>query len=197
MPLLVLAINCAAYYIDSSIKRRADALANLPSRARWIPKGDAAGRQRNGSRELSALLGKPMEGLFMSRHKLATDGSSELTSAGVRWSEVPEAPCPYTEWLDGRHGPAQEALPSVDQVPIPKVLSSLPVLHPDRPRGSKPMADVHGARQRLANCRPGAWVISPFTGWRWAKWPNGEVGWLPANTMLPDCLRVRPRNDVQ
>jgi hypothetical protein len=89
-------------------------------------------------------------------------GSSELTSAGVPWSEVPDSPCPYTEWLDGRHGSAEDALPSVDQIPIPEVLLALPVLHPDRPTGSKPMADVSGARQRLANCRPGAWLISPF-----------------------------------
>jgi hypothetical protein len=126
----------------------------------------------------------------------ATD-SSDLTSAGMPWSEVPDSPCPYTEWLDGRHGPAKDALPSVDQLPIPEVLLVLPVLHADRPRGSKPMADVHGAKQRLAGCRPGAWLVSPFTGWRWAKWPNGEVGWLSADTVLPDVLRVRSRNDVQ
>jgi hypothetical protein len=104
---------------------------------------------------------------------------------------------PYAEWLDGRHGSAEDTLPSVDEIPIPSVLLALPVLHAGRPRGSKAMADVHGARQRLANCRPGAWMFSPFTGWKWAKWPNGEVGWLPADTVLPDPLRVRPRNDIQ
>ena len=46
----LLVITCTTYYIGMSIKSRADALANLPSRARWIPKGDAAIRQRNGSR---------------------------------------------------------------------------------------------------------------------------------------------------
>jgi len=56
---------------------------------------------------------------------------------------------------------------------------------------------VHGARQRLANYRPGAWLISPYTGWKWAKWPDGEVGWLPADVALPDLLRVRSRNDIQ
>jgi hypothetical protein len=40
-------------------------------------------------------------------------GASELTSAGVPWSEVPDTPCPYTEWLDGRQGPAEDILPSV------------------------------------------------------------------------------------
>jgi hypothetical protein len=138
----------------------------------------------------------------MARQKIrksigAAKGQSDVTSAGVPWSEVPDAPCPYTEWLDGRHGPAEDVLPPVDHIPVPAVLLSLPVLHEDRPRGSKPMADVHGARQRLAGCRPGAWLISPFTGWKWAKWPSGEVGWLPADTALPASLRVRPRNDIQ
>ena len=90
----------------------------------------------------------------------------------------------------------EDTLPSLDQVPIPTVLFALPVLHEDRPRGSKAMADVHGAKQRLADCRPGAWLLSPYTGWQWAKWPNGEVGWLPADIALPDPLRARARNDT-
>ena len=134
----------------------------------------------------------------MPRRKSESAASlSELTSSGMPWSEVPDSPCPYTEWLDGRHGPAKDTVPPVDQFPIPEVLLALPVLHADRPRGSKPMADVHGARQRLADCRPGAGLVSPFTGWRWAKWPNGEAGWLSAETVLPDVLRVRSRNDIQ
>ena len=48
------------------------------------------------------------------------------------------------------------------------------------------MIDVNGAKYRLADCRPGAWLLSPFTGWKWAKWPGGEIGWLPADTALPD-----------
>jgi hypothetical protein len=134
----------------------------------------------------------------MSRRKssaLATV-SSELTSAGVPWSEVPDFTLPYAEWFEGRHGPAEQPMPSVDEVPIPAVLLTLPVLHAGRPRGSKAMADVHGARQRLVNRRPGAWLLSPFTGWKWAKWPNGEVGWLPADTALPDSLCVLPRDDI-
>jgi hypothetical protein len=109
-------------------------------------------------------------------------GSSELTSAGLPWSEVSDFALPYAEWLDGRHVSAEDTLPSVDEIPIPAVLLALPVLQAVRPRGSKAMADVHGARQRLVNCRPGAWLMSPYTGWRWAKWPNGEVGWLSADT---------------
>jgi hypothetical protein len=38
-------------YVSDGIKSRADALANLPSRARWFPQGDAAIRQRSGSRD--------------------------------------------------------------------------------------------------------------------------------------------------
>jgi hypothetical protein len=45
--------------------------------------------------------------------------------------------------------------------------------------------------------RPGAWLISPFTGWKWAKWPNGEVGWLPNEIELPAKLKVSARNDLQ
>jgi hypothetical protein len=59
----------------------------------------------------------------MSKRKseiLAT-GSSDLTSTGMPWSKVPNSLCPYTEWLDGRHGPAKDTLPSVDQFPIPEV----------------------------------------------------------------------------
>lgn len=63
--------------------------------------------------------------------------------------------------MDGRHGSAKEGLLSIDQVPIPAALLTLPCLHKDRPRGSKAMIDAHGANCRLANCRSGAWVLSP------------------------------------
>jgi tetratricopeptide (TPR) repeat protein len=53
------------------------------------------------------------------------------------------------------------------------------------------------ARARLHEVRPGAWLISPYTGWNWAKWPSGDVGWLPSDVKLPPCLRVLARNDVQ
>jgi hypothetical protein len=77
------------------------------------------------------------------------------------------------------------------------ILNKLPSLHERRPRGSKPMIDVAGARARLCGVRPGAWLISPFTGWKWAKWPNGEVGWLPNEIELPASLKVSARNDLQ
>src|SRR5262245_1646594 len=131
------------------IKSWADALANLPSRARWFPQGDAAIRQRNGSYDSSALLGQPMEGVFMSKHRRgnrASGGGPEFTSAGLPWSEVPEAVRPYVAWIDGRHGSAKTSLPSIELVPVPDVLSRLPHLHESRPRGSKAMLDAAGAR---------------------------------------------------
>jgi hypothetical protein len=59
------------------------------------------------------------------------------------------------------------------------------------------MLDASRAKGRLRDTRPGTWLISPFTGWKWAKWPCGEVGWLPTDTQLPDRLRLQPRNDLQ
>jgi hypothetical protein len=131
----------------------------------------------------------------MATRKSSSTTSGEVTSAGVPWSEVPG----YVdvEWMDGRHGSATQPLPPADQIPIPAVLFTSPRLHPDRPRGTKAMIDAGGARCRLADCRPGAWLLSPIAGWKWAKWPDGEVGWLPAGTALPDSLRARSRNDIQ
>jgi len=40
------------------------------------------------------------------------------------------------------------------------------------------------------------WLISPYSGWKWAKWPSGDVGWLPADIELPATLRVLARNDI-
>ena len=140
-----------------------------------------------------------MESIFMSKRKAngAATGSGGVTSAGIPWSEVPDFALTKAEWMDGRHGPAREPLPSIDQVPIPAVLFTLPCSHEDRPRGATAMIDAHGARLRLSHCRPGAWVKSPITGWRWAKWPSGEVGWVPANVALPESLRVGPGDDIQ
>ena len=129
--------------------------------------------------------------------KVASDGGPELTSAGVPWREVPEFARHDVAWMDGRHGSAQATLPSVDVVPVPDVLNTLPYLHEDRPRGSKAMIDAAGARARLRDVRPGAWLISPYSGWKWAKWPSGDVGWLPADVELPASLQVAARNDIQ
>lgn len=135
----------------------------------------------------------------MSKRKSSSpaERSTDVTSAGVPWAEVPDFALPDVEWMEGRHGCAKDALPSISQVPIPVILFSIPSLHADRPRGSKAMIDAHGARLRLANCRAGAWLRSPLTGSQWAKWPTGEVGWLPADVSLPSSLRVRSRDDIQ
>jgi hypothetical protein len=129
--------------------------------------------------------------------KVVSDGGPELTSAGVPCGEVPDFARPHVAWIDGRHGSAQSPLPSVDVVPVPDILNRLPYLHDDRPRGGKAMIDVAGARMRLRDVRPGAWLISPYTGWKWAKWPNGKIGWLPTNVELPVSLQVSTHNDIQ
>ena len=77
------------------------------------------------------------------------------------------------------------------------ILYTLPYLHENRPRGSKAMLDAAGAKARLQDVRAGAWLISPLTGCKWAKWPFGEVGWLPADIELPATLQVTARDDVQ
>jgi len=118
-----------------------------------------------------------------------SEGKPDVTSAGVPWNEVPEFARRDVAWIDGRYEKSA-LLPPVDAVPVPDILYELPPLHEDRPRGSKSMLDAAGARARLRHERPGAWLISPFSGWKWAKWPNGEVGWLPADIEMPASLRV-------
>jgi hypothetical protein len=174
------------------IKSRAEPSPTCLPGQGGFPKGDAAIRQRNGSRDCQPSSDNPMEGIFMPTREPNDAGpsSSDVTSAGVPWSEVPEFARPHVEWMEGRHGSANEPLPPIDEVPIPTVLFELPQLHENRPRGSKAMIDVNGARHQLADCRPGAWLVSPYTGWRWAKWPTGEVGWVPDGVALPDSLRV-------
>lgn len=131
------------------------------------------------------------------KHNFRSEGGPDLSSAGVPWSEVPEFGRPHVAWIDGRHGPAQSSLPPVHLVLVPDILNSLPYLHEDRPRGSKAMLDAAGAKARLRDVRPGAWLISPFTGQKWAKWPSGEIGWLPKDVELPAILQVTASNDVQ
>ena len=129
--------------------------------------------------------------------KVVSDGGPELTSAGVPWSEVPEFARANVAWIGGRYGSAESSLPPVDVVPVPDILYGLPYLHEDRPTGSKAMLDAAGARTRLRDVRPGAWLISPFTGWKWAKWPSEDVGWLLTDIELPATLQVGARNDIQ
>src|SRR5262245_26610010 len=84
----------------------------------------------------------------------------DRTSAGVPWREVPEFARHHVAWMDGSHGSAPTALPSLDVVPVPEALKKLPRLHENRPRGSKAMIDAAGAGARLREVRPGAWLIS-------------------------------------
>ena len=90
----------------------------------------------------------------MSRRKSdrSAADSSDVTSAGLPWSEVGDDVLYKVEWIDGRHGSAKEILPPIDQIPIPAVLFSLPHLHADRPRGSKAMLDAHGAAAPALGC---------------------------------------------
>lgn len=130
----------------------------------------------------------------MSADEKRPKGLTGVTSAGVPWSEVDDSVFDYVAWMDGVYGSAKDALPSIAEVPVPEALLRLPWLNEARPRGSKAMIDAGGAKQRLSDCRPGAWLLSPYTGWKWAKWPTGEVGWLPADVSLPDVLRVPHRD---
>ena len=57
----------APAYILFRIQRGADALANLPPRARWFPQGDAASRQRNGSRDRQPSSDQSDEGFFLAQ----------------------------------------------------------------------------------------------------------------------------------
>jgi hypothetical protein len=123
--------------------------------------------------------------------------NEDRTSAGVPWSKVPEFARQHVTWMDGRHGSAQTALPSLDIVPVPDVLKKQYPRERLQPGGTKAMIDAAGARARLRDLRPGAWLISPYTGWKWAKWPNGEVGSVPADVDLPTSLQVPSRNDIQ
>ena len=133
--------------------------------------------------------------MSMKRNAFDSDGDF-ITSAGVRLSDVPEFARHDVEWMEGVQGSGAGNLPSEADVPCPQELSVLPELHPDRPRGSKAMIDVHGAKCRLKDCRPGAWLVSAFTGWKWAVWPSGHIGWLPSDVKVPDTLRVLGRDDI-
>ncbi len=122
---------------------------------------------------------------------MSSNGDDEdVTSAGVPWSEIPVWARRDAEWADGVLYDGLPQLPSVTEVPFPQALLDLPDSHPDRPTGTKAMIDATGARAALASARPGSWVISPRTVTKWAKWPGGEIGWVPADTTLPDSLRI-------
>lgn len=141
-------------------------------------------------REFTASMSNKSGPKSLPARKPNLSQQADVTSAGVPWSEVPDFAKPDVAWIDGRGAHAETVLPGIDEIPIPEILELLPVLHENRPRGSKAMLDAAGARSRLAALRPGAWLISPFTGWKWAVWHDGHVGWLPADIVLPTELKV-------
>jgi hypothetical protein len=64
----------------------------------------------------------------MSSNKpLSPSDGDQATSTGTRWSEVPEFVRHHVVWIDGRHGPAQRSLPSIEVEPIPEILHRLPM----------------------------------------------------------------------
>jgi hypothetical protein len=179
---------------------RADALANLPisGKVATAKSGMWPYRQQTGFQpQIQPSSVNRRRVFYVDQQATSLADCDQATATAVPWSEVPEFARHLVVWMEGRLGPAQASLPTVEVEPVPEILYWLPHFHPVRPRGSKPMLDCAGAKARLRDMRPGAWLVSPFTGWKWAKWPGSEVGWLPAEAQLPDCFRVQERNDVQ
>jgi hypothetical protein len=59
------------------------------------------------------------------------------------------------------------------------------------------MVDAWGAKRCLAMSEPGAWVISPLTNRIWARWPGGEIDWLPPSVLLPSAAKVVPIHAIE
>ena len=131
------------------------------------------------------------------QRNVSLNHDDHITSGGTRLGDVPEFARYDVEWMDGVYGTASGGLPSVVEFPIPDVLYTKGINHSAHPRGSKAMIDIHGANFRLKDCRPGAWLVSPYTGSKWTVWPSGRIGWLPEDIELPEALRVYSRDDVQ
>ena len=126
----------------------------------------------------------------------ANDGV--ITSVGRPLSEVPEVVRHEVEWMEGIQGSAMNQLPTEAEVPVPEVIKKFTKQAvAGHPRGATAMIDASGAKYRLESCRAGAWLISPRTGHKWAKWGSGQIMWVPKDTDLPECLRVSNRNDEQ
>ncbi|MEH2528638.1 hypothetical protein V1288_006547 [Bradyrhizobium sp. AZCC 2176] len=73
--------------LTASIKRGADALANLPFPGKVAPQGDAAIRQRSGSRDCQPSSVKPME-VFLSNIPELSAGDSEKSFVDP-WGHAP------------------------------------------------------------------------------------------------------------
>jgi hypothetical protein len=100
--------------------------------------------------------------------------------------------------MEGVHGSAPNRLPSEAEIPVPAAIKKFSERAVSkRPRGATALIDFGGAKHRLKNCRPGAWLISPRTGEKWAKWGGGQIMWVPKDAELPIALRISNRNDEQ
>lgn len=125
----------------------------------------------------------------------AAAGSNDVTSADVLSFKRPDVANAKPKCVDGQEDIAEETPLSIDHVStgvvLPMFLFALPSLNEARPRSPRTVGDANIAGRRLQNYGPGAWLLSPMTGFLWAKWPNGEVGWVPAGVTLPDFLRVQ------
>jgi len=118
-----------------------------------------------------------------------------ITSVGERLGDKPDWIRPELEWLEGVHGSAADIQPNARE-PLPEPIF-VKVEQSECPRGATAMVDLHGAKQRLKGCRPGSWLISPRTGWKWIVGSNGNVCWQPEDANLAEALRVNSRSDIQ
>ena len=150
------------------------------------------------TRLCARMLQSTKEDNVMSRLKIdpiIDELAHKETSAGVKFKDIPNDARHEVEWIEGCHV-FNRHLPSLDELPVPRILYRLPALHPDRPRGSRAMLCAHGARGRLVGLRLGAWTVTPFNDWRYAIFPDGVVGWIPKEIDLPKPLFVPFRNDI-
>ena len=126
---------------------------------------------------------------------VSLDHDDFIISVGGRLGDKPDWIRPELEWIGGAHGSvASTQVDAGKPLPEPVYVKVKPSEHP---RGASVMVDYHGASQRLKGCRPGSWLLSPRTGWKWIVWSNGSIGWQPKDACLPDALRVTSRNDAQ
>jgi hypothetical protein len=131
----------------------------------------------------------------MSKRKSETQAtdSSELISTGMPWSEVPDTPCPYTEWLGGRHGPAQDSLPTRRSGSDPRS-----ALRPSCFACRSSTRIKANGRCSWRNATTGWLPPRRLAGQSFHRLAVGQMAqWLPKDAVLPDVLRVQSRNDIQ
>jgi hypothetical protein len=125
----------------------------------------------------------------------ATASSSDVASADVLSFKRPDIANTKPRCVEGQEDTAEKTPLSIDHVStcvvLPIFLFTLPSMNKDGPCSPRTMGDSNIASRKLQNYGPGAWLLSPMTGFLWAKWPNGDVGWVPASVTLPEFLRVQ------